>query len=260
MNASSTTSPAWLRPVLLAIAALCMIGGIARAYILIARRGEGPDLDVLLFFVAAVVAMLADSISKFSFAGIEFERLKQQVDEIADVAMTQGAPVRTDPLPAASPTHARGTPTEARDVADESRFEASARSIESAIYAGNLSWDRDPVADRKSGKAGDGARLEAEVTPSKTKANVFKIDVRCVVPRRVLSEKTPRVAFFLHHTFPNRVRVLPVEGDSARLSLWSKSTFTIGALLTDETWLTLDLADADLSALKPAQREAFLKG
>src|SRR5262245_42242252 len=77
-TSSGLTSP-WVRRALFGIAAMCVVGGAFRAFVLI-RGGEGPDQDVLLFLVAAVVAMLAESITKFSFAGLEFERLKQQVN------------------------------------------------------------------------------------------------------------------------------------------------------------------------------------
>ncbi|HET9369557.1 MAG TPA: pYEATS domain-containing protein [Vicinamibacterales bacterium] len=254
MNGSSSTTP-WVRRALFAIAGICVAGGAFRAFVLI-RRGEAPDQDVLLFFVAAVVAMLAESITKFSFAGLEFERLKQQVDEITDVAMTQGAAVR--PGPATEPAQPAEAPTVKRE--HQPTLEERARGIEASVYSGNLGWEDDPVANRSATSRAEGATLEADVTPSATKAGVFKVDVRCVVPRRLLAEKRPRVAFFLHHMFPNRVRVLPVDGDTARLSLWSAGTFTIGALLPDGVWLTLDLADANLSALSRAQREAFLNG
>jgi hypothetical protein len=255
-NSTGMTSP-WVRRALFGIAGMCVVGGAFRAFVLI-RAGEGPDQDVLLFLVAAVVSMLAESITKFSFAGLEFERLKQQVNEIADVAMTQGAAVR--PEPAAKTTVLEDVPLGPTRGQDKS-LEDLAREVEAAIYAGRLRWEDDPVGTRKPAPSSvEGARLEADVTPSKTKARVFKVDIRCIVPRRVLNEKSPRVAFFLHHTFANRVRVLKVEGDTARLSLWSAGTFTVGALLADGTWMTLDLAKADLGALSSSEREAFLNG
>lgn len=67
-----------------------------------------------------------------------------------------------------------------------------------------------------------------------------------------------RRVVFLHHTLPNRVRILPVDGRKVSLTMLSAGTFTIGALLPDRTFLKLDLSQAELSALSPQQRRTFI--
>ena len=54
-----------------------------------------------------------------------------------------------------------------------------------------------------------------------------------------------RVAFFLHHTFPERVRTVRLERRQASLVIISAGSFTVGALLPDGTFLSLDLTQAD---------------
>ena len=82
--AANVEASRWLRPLLFVVAGLCAGAGVFR----VIRLDGPPDRDVLFFFIAAVVVLLADSVTKFKFGDMEFERvqrLEERVQELADV-------------------------------------------------------------------------------------------------------------------------------------------------------------------------------
>ena len=252
------------------IAALCAAGGVSRMWLL-ARGGQPPDRDVLLFFLAAGVTLLAESVSRLKFGDFEVERVKEledRVEELAEVnrpaAMTESPIV---PVRASAPS-----PTTAAVLADaqESQippsdrpmlvdFDALVKVRQGEIYKTTLGWSDDPLLDKGPSQQ-NGSVLSATVSPSANYANAFRIVISLVVSRSLMLPANPRVAFFLHHSFPDPVRIVPLEARRASLTIISAGSFTAGALLPDGTMLTLDLARSplvDRSALTPERQQLF---
>ena len=234
------------------ISVLCLIGGAARLQTLWSKN-KPPDQDVLLFFLAAAVVLLADSITKFKFGDMEFERtvetLQERVQELAEVSRDQQTPPGQTAGPSAG---GRGAAGGAPDLAER------ARRLEAKIYAPPLSWSDDPVAKEGWPRTAKGSELSASVSPSSNYPDMFRVSVSLEVGSDVPIGEDPHVAILLHHTFRDRVRLLRLTGRSAQLTLLSRGCFTVGALLPDGTPLAVDLAQADLSALSERDRHIFV--
>lgn len=244
-------APAWLRPVLFVVAALCAGGGVLRM-----MKLDGlPDRDVLLFFLAAAVVVLADTIKKFKFGDLEFERvqrLEERVQELAEVSKVSTAPRSVGALRTVTAGAALSAPQEVTQS-----LETRARALVDKIYKHPLRWEDDPVARQPGPSSTNGMRLTAKVSPSKNYEDRFRVAIDLEVAPEVDLGRDEKVAFFLHHSFPEKVRVVPLEHGRASLVLISGGSFTVGALLPDGTFLALDLTKADLDELSNGQRRTF---
>jgi hypothetical protein len=245
-------SPGWLRFMLVAIAVLCLATG---AYRVVALGEQPPDRDVLFFFLAAVVALLADSIKRPKFGEMEFERveaLEGRVEELAEVTRTDAA-VQAGGAPEATAVEVEGA-----QVSGGPTLEQRARALEAEIYKPPLRWEDDPLKDRAPAlPKASSSELAADVAPSRNYEGVFVIRVDLMVGRGVPLKADSRVAVFLHQTFPHWVRFLPLENRRASLTLLSRGAFTVGALLPDSSFLALDLVNADMSELSAQQQHMF---
>ena len=139
-KATETTpveSPFWLRLILFVVSALCIGAGVFRMVKL-----DAPDQEVLLFFLAAAVVLLADSIKKLKFGDLEVERvsrLEERVQELAEVSRAPEAAFASEPLAAAagvapSVPHVLKRPLEIR-----------ALELAQKIYHPPLRYEDDPV-------------------------------------------------------------------------------------------------------------------
>ncbi len=246
-----------LRAALFVIAGLCLVGGVWRA---VAIDGP-PDKDVLFFFLSAVAALLAESITKFKFAGLEFERevkdLTERVEEIADVTLAPAVGVRDTTRP--SPGRAERAMTEGREPGAGSTLEDLVAARVRLVYKDDLAWEDDPVAEGQEHEPSkDGNELSADIAPSRNSLKAVRVDLHCRLSSDLRKADDTRVAFFLHHTFPNSVRYVDAESGQASVSLLAYGSFTAGALLSDGTWLTYDLTRADLGALDKRRRHYFM--
>lgn len=246
-------APSWLRPTLYGVAALCVWAGIFR----MVKLNEPPDRDVLLFFLAAAVVVLADTIKKFKFGDLEVERvqrLEERIQELAEVAEVHRA--RTLPLSVGSERAVAVAETHSVPQVTQS-LETRASALAEQIYRSPLVWKTDPVARQRGDSSTNGTRLKAKVSPSKNYEDSFRVAIDLEVASETNLEGDERVALFLHHTFPERVRLLPLENRRASLTLISGGSFTVGALLPNGTFLALDLTKADLEELSNPQRRIF---
>jgi hypothetical protein len=235
----------------LVVAALCASGGVFR----MVKLDGPPDRDVLFFFIAAVVVLLADSVKRFKFGDMEFERiqgLEERVQELADVSRTPAVALAAAPLTAAA-----GAVHTAAPVLTHS-LETEALALAERIYQPPLRWEDDPVARQSGSSSASSSTLKARVSPSKNYEDRFRVAIDLEVGADVDLGHDGRVAFFLHHTFPERMRLLPLEHRRASLVLISGGSFTVGALLPDGTFLVLDLTKANLDELSSSQRRIFL--
>jgi hypothetical protein len=235
------------------IASLCLIAGVIRLF-----KSGPPDRDVLLFFLAAAVVLAADSVTRFKFGDLEIERsryetIKEQVQELAEVSRPQPGPAV---LQGAPPTQAK-VPREVGDT-EASSLVREARELESKIYEVPLAWESDPAARLKAPATSDGSKLTAKVLTSSNYSDLFRVSVEAIIADSVSNKDDPRVAFFLHHTFPNRVRLVPIVKNSAQLTVISRGCFTVGALLPNGVVLALNLAQADLTGLSAREKHQFI--
>jgi hypothetical protein len=215
-----------------------------------------PDRDVLFFFLAAVVILLADSIKKFKFGDMEFERvqlLEERVQELAAVSRTPTVALPPEPPSAASTDAGLSLPSAVRQSLD-----VHARQLAEQIYKPPLRWEDDPVARQPGPSSANGTRLKATVSPSKNYDDSFRVAIDLEVGADVDLGNDERVAFFLHHSFPERVRLVALERRRASLVLIAGGSFTVGALLPDGMFLTLDLTKTNLDDLSSRQRRIFM--
>lgn len=248
------------RIVLVLIALMCAAGGLWRIYV-----QKAPDRDALYFFIAAAAIALAESIRKFKFGDMEIEReietVKAQLKELAEVSREEAALPVAPPMP----TRAGAAGPGAADPQElqSATLEGMAEQLKQEIYRDNLSYWNDPVLESepfRSAPASDekGNRISARVERSKVYPDIFLVSIRVKVSDAASFGAERRVAVFLHHTFRNCVRFVPLIGGIANLELHSLGCFTVGVLLPDGTKLALNLADADLEALPDADRRRFL--
>ena len=239
---------------------MCVIGGLSRVF-----TQQSPDREALFFFISAAAIVLAESVRKFKFGDMEIEReiesVKAQLKELAEVSREEVAVPVGPPMPtragAAGPAGAEPQGLQC------AALEEMAEQMKQEIYRENLSYWNDPVLESepfRSAPASDekGNRISARVERSKVYPDIFLVSIRVKVSDAASFGAERRVAVFLHHTFRNWVRFVPLIGGIANLELHSLGCFTVGVLLPDGTKLALNLADADLEALPDADRRRFL--
>lgn len=240
----------WVRLSLMGLSALCAASGAARLYFQI-KNADPPDQQVVLFLATAAALLLADSITHVKFAGVEIQRLKDRLDELADVAKPTAGKLAGGATPSTS-AGSSGAAAAAKS------FNERVHEYEQQLYGPGLRYMDDPVAALEASAAAGGNSLTAVVTSSKNYAQAFTVTIRVMLSRTHHGVQGAQVAFLLHHSFSARVRRIAVQANKASLTVLSLGTFTAGAVLPDGTPLKLNLAESDLSSLSPDQRLQFL--
>lgn len=256
----SRSSVLFTRFVLLFSALMCVIGGLSRVFI-----QRSPDREALFFFISAAAIVLAESVRKFKFGDMEIEReiesVKAQLKELAEVSREDVAVPVGPPMPMRADAAGPGA-AEPQEL-QSATLEEMAEQLKQEIYRKNLSYWNDPVLESepfRSAPATDdkGNRISSRIERSKVYPEMFLVSIEVHITDAARFGSERRIALFLHHTFRNCVRIIPIVGGIAHLELHSLGCFTVGALLPDGTRLALNLADADLHALPEADRRRFL--
>lgn len=210
---------------LMALAALCALGALARILFSQAEILERIDQTTLLYLGCAGALLLLREAKSFSLGDlkVEFERIKEIAEQARQTAEVAEDAARYGLTPPQAP-------------------------VELAVDGPEISpgeVDDDPWKGQFGGQAeAGGLRLSARVEPFAGSTDWFLIhlQLRAASPRQVL--RGP-VRFYLHPTFARSQLTIdtPPEGViELRLKAWG--AFTVGALvLQDNTRLELDLAE-----------------
>ncbi len=198
-----------------------------------------PDREALYFILAAMAVLLGNVVKRLKFGDLEleFDRLKQEVQtKIGKIeeGEFEHLPIPTEP------------------------FEKTVQKLVGGIYSKKLAWDDDPVAQLRD-TADKAVSLRAKVSPSLKYPNrYFRVDAQVEGGERIAGNDN-EVAFLLHHTFPESIQYVPIDGTKASITILTVGTFTLGVALPDGTVRKLDLNNADLTALTHNQRKRFME-